>query len=132
MKAKETGFLDCLLADAQWFSRLNRALATIDRTDAPFHGTISSSSLVNHADERPSTLDRTSALDRARLRLELLDALLALAEPERSSVILRYVEGRDLTAVARLTRLSPEEARERVRRGIATLVLQFHWIGRRD
>jgi DNA-directed RNA polymerase specialized sigma24 family protein len=131
MKAQETVLFDCLLADARWFSRLRRALATVDDTDAPSHDADSTSAPVNQADERPSTLDRTNVLDLANLRLALLDAVLALAEPERSSVILRFIEGRDLAAVARLTRVSPEEALERARRGIEDLVSQGHRLARR-
>jgi RNA polymerase sigma-70 factor (ECF subfamily) len=58
------------------------------------------------------------AVERAELRRLVVEAVLALAEPYRSAVILRFFEERDVADVARLTSTGEETVRTRLRRGV--------------
>ncbi len=109
MKSQNTDEADLLLADGRWLARLTEALAlgchelsSIDRAGPP-----------------------TLALDRAMMRLKLLDAVLALNEPYRSAVILRYVEDREPRAIARLMASSVDSALDQARQGIEMLATVF-------
>ena len=95
-----------LLSHGGWFARLSAVLAT-GRDDAPLL-------------RRPAT-SRTEALVHAEQRLELLNAVLALEEPLRSAVILRFVEERDVPSVGRLMRVSEVTAQRFIGRGIDVL-----------
>lgn len=65
----------------------------------------------------PETPDE--ALARAELRRRVVEAVLALAEPYRGAVILRFFEEQEIAAIARVTKAPEETVRTRVRRGIA-------------
>jgi RNA polymerase sigma-70 factor (ECF subfamily) len=67
----------------------------------------------------PETPDE--ALARAELRRRVVEAVLALAEPYRSAVILRFFEEQPVAAVARMTGAPEDTVRTRVRRGVALL-----------
>lgn len=58
------------------------------------------------------------AVERAELRRLVVEAVLALPEPYKSTVILRFFEERDVAAIARLTSAGEESVRTRLRRGI--------------
>jgi len=61
------------------------------------------------------------ALAQAELLRAVADAVLALEEPYRTALALRYLEGRSQREVAHRTGCSPEAARQRVSRGLAML-----------
>ncbi|HEX6811651.1 MAG TPA: sigma-70 family RNA polymerase sigma factor [Planctomycetota bacterium] len=61
------------------------------------------------------------ALHTAQLHRAVADAVLALAEPSRSAVVLRYLEDLPLHEVARRLRVPAETARTRIKRGIEQL-----------
>src|SRR5258706_10742564 len=67
----------------------------------------------------PETPDE--ALARAELRRRVVEAVLALGEPYRGAVILRFFEEQPVAAVARMTGAPEDTVRTRVRRGIALL-----------
>jgi len=58
------------------------------------------------------------AVERAELRRMVVEAVLALDEPSRSAVILRFFEERDVSDIARLTAANEETVRTRLRRGV--------------
>ncbi len=60
-----------------------------------------------------------------QLARELDDALLALPEPERVALVLRFLEGQPFAAVGRALGVSEEAARKRVRRGLDRLEANF-------
>lgn len=59
------------------------------------------------------------AVERAELRRMVVEAVLALNEPYRSTVILRFFEEQEVAEVARLTRTGEDTVRTRLRRGVA-------------
>ncbi|MCA8953210.1 MAG: sigma-70 family RNA polymerase sigma factor, partial [Planctomycetes bacterium] len=59
--------------------------------------------------------------ERVRLQRELASHVLALDEPHRTAVILRYQEGLSPLEIARRTNISHAAARQRVSRGLARL-----------
>ena len=59
------------------------------------------------------------AVERAELRRMVVEAVLALNEPYRSTVILRFFEEQEVAAIARLTRTGEDTVRTRLRRGVA-------------
>jgi RNA polymerase sigma factor (sigma-70 family) len=59
------------------------------------------------------------AVERAELRRSVVEAVLALNEPYRSTVILRFFEEQEVAAVARLTKTGEDTVRTRLRRGVA-------------
>jgi RNA polymerase sigma factor (sigma-70 family) len=61
------------------------------------------------------------ALDRLEMYRQLTDAVLGLAEPYRTAVTLRFLEGLTPRAIAHRTDTSSELVRQRVRRGLAML-----------
>ncbi|HEX6884191.1 MAG TPA: sigma-70 family RNA polymerase sigma factor, partial [Planctomycetota bacterium] len=61
------------------------------------------------------------ALERMELQRWLAEAMLRLAEPYRSAVILRHVEGLDPGTIAARQGCSGEAARQRIARGLAQL-----------
>lgn len=70
----------------------------------------------------------TSSQDDAaggQLARELDDALLALPEPERVALVLRFLEDQPFAAVGRALGVSEEAARKRVRRGLDRLEANF-------
>ena len=68
----------------------------------------------------PAPVSAEEAVARARMRLDVLKAVRALPEPERTAVTLRVIEGMSWAAVAKATR-SPETAiRAIVRVGLAS------------
>src|SRR5262245_52820806 len=59
------------------------------------------------------------AVERAELRRRVVEAVLALSEPYRSTVILRFFEEQEVAAIARLTKTGEDTVRTRIRRGVA-------------
>lgn len=58
------------------------------------------------------------AVERAELRRLVVESVLALDEPYRSTVILRFFEEREMADIARLTSAGEETVRTRLRRGL--------------
>jgi DNA-directed RNA polymerase specialized sigma24 family protein len=101
--------LDALLTDNAWFARLTAALVAGDaesRRPAPTWSAVTTA---------------RDAVDRAELRLTLLNSLLALDEPYRSVVVLHLLEGRDAATIARITNVGEGTVLLRIRSGVARL-----------
>lgn len=102
-----------LLKDDAWFGRIMWALVAGDDepgVDAP----------VRPLQPRPGpSLKEAVAL--TELRGQILQAVLALREPWRATVVLRFLEGWPLLKVARVTRSPEGIAHRRVRRGLQWL-----------
>ncbi len=60
-------------------------------------------------------------IERVELQRRLADAVLALAEPYRSAIVLRYFDDLDPRAIAERQGISYEAARQRISRGVAQL-----------
>ncbi len=74
------------------------------------------------AASRPEALPATADLAaRASLQRTIVDAVLALDEPGRSTVLLRFFDDRAPAEIARLQGVSIEAVRSRLRRALATL-----------
>lgn len=73
---------------------------------------------VARPDVAPATVDIVAAAETHRL---VVEAVLALDEPFRTAVLLRYFDGCEPEEVARRTGTSAATARSRVRRGVETL-----------
>jgi DNA-directed RNA polymerase specialized sigma24 family protein len=114
MNTRTTSEVERLLRDGDWFARIATALF------GQGGGAVASGD-----QDRPATIPWTTpttpqdAVARMRLRLELLDAVLALDEPYRSAVVLRFLEGRSFGEVCRITQASEECVRAQVERGLA-------------
>ncbi len=68
---------------------------------------------------RPAPVETPhEAVERAELRRMVVESVLALDEPTRSAVILRFFEERDVPDIARLTAANEETVRTRIRRGV--------------
>lgn len=104
--------IERLLRDGAWFARLLRALVVRDDFEVEASP---DRELVRHALPAPSP---SEALAFAELRFELLDSVLALAEPWRGAVILRYLEGHRLARICEITSASELVVRRRLRRGL--------------
>lgn len=65
--------------------------------------------------------DTTQAIDRAHSLRALIEAVLELDEPYRSSVLLRYQDGLSIEDIARRENVTPSTVRNRLSRGIARL-----------
>lgn len=101
--------VDSMLADKAWSATFAAALATDDADpERP---------LVQWS---PVSIQEES-VERAELRLEPLDAFLALDEPYLSAVVLRYPDGSDLTSIAKRTADDEATAEYRLATGIARL-----------
>jgi len=61
------------------------------------------------------------AVERAELRRKVVEAVLALDEPYRSTVILRFFEEQEIGTIARLTSAGEDTVRTRLRRGVLRL-----------
>src|SRR5688572_4834388 len=59
------------------------------------------------------------AVERAELRRMVVESVLALDEPYRSAVILRFFEEQEIAVIARLTSAGEDTVRTRIRRGVA-------------
>jgi len=98
-------------------------LATVARNLARKLG---ASERTRAAHERAAaTPERLPATDevvaRAALETEVALAVLALAEPYRTALLLRFYEGRPPRAIARATQVAVETARTRIKRGLELL-----------
>jgi RNA polymerase sigma factor (sigma-70 family) len=98
-------------------------LATVARNLARRLG---ASERTRAAHERAAaTPERLPATDevvaRAALETEVALAVLALAEPYRSALLLRFYEGRPPRAIARATQVAVETVRTRIKRGLELL-----------
>jgi RNA polymerase sigma-70 factor (ECF subfamily) len=67
----------------------------------------------------PPVEDPSEAVERAELRRVVVEEVLALAEPYRTTVILRFLEERQVEAIARVMRTNEDTVRTRIRRGVA-------------
>lgn len=67
------------------------------------------------AEPLPSTAD---VLEREAIRAEVVQAVLALSEPQRTAVLLRYYEGRPPREIAARLGIPVETARTRIKRGL--------------
>ncbi len=65
--------------------------------------------------------DPAEVVDRALVHRAVVDEVLALSEPYRSALLLRYLEERPLTDVARRLGVPLETVRTRIKRGVAQL-----------
>ena len=71
---------------------------------------------------QPERLASTSyVVERAAIHRAVVDAVLALEEPYRSAVLLRYFDGLSVSRLAERVSIRPEAARKRVSRGLAML-----------
>ncbi len=72
---------------------------------------------------RPESVQEVQELasERARLHRLVVDAVLALEEPYRSAIVLRYLDGLEPRDIAERLGISPEAARQRVSRGLKKL-----------
>ena len=71
---------------------------------------------------RPEATDGGfAALERVRLRQRLVEAVLALDEPYRQAIVLRFFEELPPRAIARRLNVSSDTVRQRVARGLARL-----------
>lgn len=99
-----------LLHDNAWFARITRALVS---GDGERH--VDSPSIPLQPVLGPSP---DEALALMEMRLDLLDAVLALAEPWRGTVAPRLLEGWPLQRISAVTHASEAIVRRRVRRGL--------------
>ncbi len=67
----------------------------------------------------PPVEDPREAVERTELRRIVVEEVLALAEPYRSTVILRFLEEREVEAIARIMQANEDTVRTRIRRGVA-------------
>jgi hypothetical protein len=65
--------------------------------------------------------DPAEAVARAELQQRLVECVLALEEPYRSTVILRFFEEQEVAAIGRLTKTNEDTVRTRIRRGVLKL-----------
>lgn len=70
-------------------------------------------------DERVASVDEI--VQREATRAELVRAVLALPEPSRSAVLMRFYDGRSPGEIARATKVPVETVRTRIKRGLAHL-----------
>jgi DNA-directed RNA polymerase specialized sigma subunit len=96
---------EVLLRHSRWLARLARALVERDGSLSP--------------SPAPATPDE--ALARAVLRRRVVEAVLALAEPNRSAVILHFFEEQSVARIARATKSAEETVQMQVRCGIGLL-----------
>ncbi len=66
----------------------------------------------------PPVENPAKAVARAELRRRVVECVLALDEPYRSTVVLRFFEEQEVHAIARLTRSGEDTVRTRIRRGV--------------
>lgn len=86
---------------------------------------------------RPEAEPPGEALERAELQRSLLDEVLRLAEPAKSAVVLRYLEGLSYAEVAERQGVSEAAVRKRVSRALEDLRVRLderpggreHWAG---
>ncbi len=69
--------------------------------------------------------NESSAHERLQLQRALAEALLEVREPNRSAVIMRYLDGCSAETIAARSGCTPEAARQRVSRGLAELRQRF-------
>jgi DNA-directed RNA polymerase specialized sigma24 family protein len=96
---------EVLLRHSRWLARLARAL--VPRDDALL------------TPPAPATPDE--ALARAELRRRVVEAVLALAEPNRGAVILHFFEEQSVARIAHATKSPEETVQLQVRCGIGFL-----------
>jgi len=70
---------------------------------------------------RSEAVDEVEALERAALQRSLIDEVMRLAEPERTAIVLRYLEGLSYEELAASQGISVVAARKRVSRAIERL-----------
>jgi len=96
---------EVLLRHSRWLARLARALVARDGAIPP--------------PPAPATPDE--ALARAELRRRVVEAILALATPNRSTMILHFFEEQSVARIARATKSPEEMVQLQVRCGIGFL-----------
>lgn len=100
---------DHFLTDNEWFARLMAAL--LEAGPRPGHSAPAWSRVESARD----------AVERAEIRLTLLNAVLSLNEPVRATVALRLLDGRDVPAIARITKTAEDIVDARIRNGVARI-----------
>ncbi len=98
----------------RWLGTVMRHLA-IDRVRSSERRTRREAAVA-----RPERTD-DDVVARGELHRELATAVLALEEPLRSAILLRYLDGHSTAEVARLQGVSHDAARKRISRGLADL-----------
>jgi DNA-directed RNA polymerase specialized sigma24 family protein len=98
-----------LLRDGAWFARIVGALVADDDNEDVVELEI------------PPTDNLDEALTRTAIRLRVIDAALRLAEPYRTAVLLRFLEGETIDQITAITRTPKETVRAHVRHGVAQL-----------
>lgn len=114
---------ETLLAHSAWLASLARALVAVeDEVDVDVQRDARSrSARVPRETAVPTPLPLESpreALERAQLRRCAVESVLALDEPCRSAVILRFFEEQDVAAIAHLTSAVEVTVRTRLRFGV--------------
>jgi DNA-directed RNA polymerase specialized sigma24 family protein len=101
--------VEALLLDNAWLARLATALVAGDdecRRSAPIWSAVTTA---------------RDAVDRAELRLTLLNSVLALDEPYRGALVLHLLDDRNVKAIAHITKTDEDTVHSRIREGVARL-----------
>lgn len=87
---------------------------------------------AQHGEPRPATPTPAEILERESLRREVVEALLALDDPWREALILRYLEELSSREVAQRLGVPHETVRTRIKRGVELLRARLARRGGRD
>ncbi|HET6162700.1 MAG TPA: sigma-70 family RNA polymerase sigma factor, partial [Planctomycetota bacterium] len=110
-----------------WFAAIVRNVARRRRRDA--------ATRARHEAFAPAVIesgDPALAVARAELHRRVVDAVLALAEPYRSTLVLRFFDEKTAEEIARAQSLPLETVRTRVKRGLAQLRVSLGDDARRE
>jgi RNA polymerase sigma-70 factor (ECF subfamily) len=108
-----------------WFAAIVRNVARRRRRDEATRARYEA-----FAPEAIESGDPALAVARAELHRRVVDAVLALAEPYRSTLVLRFFDEKPAEEIARAQALPLETVRTRVKRGLAQLRAQLDEGGR--
>lgn len=111
-------------AEASNVAGLRAWLATVARNVARRRGRDARAHAAHERDAaalRREAHDERELLERARLQRELAAQVVALEEPHRSAIVLRYFDGLSHDELAARLSLTPAAARQRVSRALAVL-----------
>jgi RNA polymerase sigma factor (sigma-70 family) len=102
-----------------WLAAIvRRQVQRLRRTDARRNRREQIASTANLGEHAPAAEDLAA---KVAIHRELVDAVLALAEPYRETVVLRYFENLDLDAIATRTHSKRNTVRSRLQRGLQQL-----------
>jgi RNA polymerase sigma factor (sigma-70 family) len=99
-----------------WMSVVSRNFARRSRRDAGLRSAHEPQGARSERVEGPDEI-----AERVELQRKLAEALLALEEPYRSALVLRYLDGHSTIQVAERLGVSHDAARQRISRGLAKL-----------